>query len=273
MDRKIREILSELQKLRSIDFKDYRPSMLKRRIKSRMASLNITDMDDYLKLLKSNMSESENLINAIAINYSLFFRNPIVYEILAESILPSIIENKQKSSLKEIRIWSAGCACGEEVYTFAILLKEAIEKVENDFSLLIFATDIDTNALKKADIALYPRESFESTKVGVLDKYFVSQGKSYKLRPFIKKMVNFSYDDLTSFITVAPQESIFGGFDLILCRNVLIYFEKELQNRVQKKLNKSLAANGYLVLGETEYFDNEMQLKTVDGKHKIFQKV
>ena len=273
MDQKIQEILSELQKLKNIDFTGYRQSMLKRRVKSRISSLGITDMDEYLEVLRTSDTESENLVNAIGINYSLFFRNPIVYEILAESILPSIIANKRKSSSKEIRVWSAGGACGEEAYSLAILLHEALDKEDSDFSFLIFATDIDTHALKKAESALYPRESFESTKVGVLDKYFTLHGNSYKVKPLIQQTVQFSQYDLTSERTIAPPDSVFGGFDLIFCRNVLIYFEKELQNAVTKKLIKSLAANGYLVLGEAEYLDDELQLKKVDEKHKIFQKV
>ena len=95
MDKKIQDILSELQKLRKIDFSGYREAVLKRRVKSRLSSLGITDMDEYLEVLRTSDTESENLVNAIGINYSLFFRNPIVYEILAESILPSIIANKR----------------------------------------------------------------------------------------------------------------------------------------------------------------------------------
>ena len=274
MDQKIQEILSELQKLRSIDFNGYRTAMLKRRIKSRMTSLNIDDMDEYIKVLKSSVTESENLINAIAINYSLFFRNPIVYEILAESILPSIIENKRKSKSKEIRIWSAGCAAGEEAYSIAILINEILEKEIEQWLLYIFATDIDTSTLNRAREAIFQRESLENAKLGILDKYFIHNGNSYELKSVIKQIVQFSHDDLTSQKTIAPTESVFGSFDLVLCRNVLIYFSRELQDRVFSKLYRSLSPKGYLILGESESLNSELgtKFKTLDYRNRIFQK-
>ncbi len=128
-----------------------------------------------------------------------------------------------------------------------------------DWRLHIFATDIDANALKTAAEGVYPRESFENTKLGILGEHFTAVGEGYRIRTFIRKMVWFSQDDLTSPHRFAPKHSIFGTFDLVFCRNVLIYFSLELQDRVLDKLFKSLDKGGYLILGESESLSRGMK--------------
>ena len=268
------KILRELKQTRSIDLSSYRRSMLERRLCARMAQLQLDDFDAYLVKLQSDPDEYSHLIDCILINVSSFFRNPLVFEIVAQTILPSIIENRQTKHLRELRVWCAGCAAGEEAYSIAILTDQALQREDKDWITYIFATDMDSDSLKKAEDAIFPRESFENTKLSILDEYFIPEGNKYRVCPQIKKMVQFSHYDLTSPRTVAPAESVFGTFDLVLCRNVLIYFTPEMQELIFTKLYKSLAKGGYLILGESETLSHDMKavFRTIDYQNRIFMK-
>ena len=267
-------VLAELRRLRGLDLSGYRRSMLLRRLAARMARLRCDDPAAYLVRLRTDPSECDHLIDAIAINVSSFFRNPIVWEILGQTTLPEIIERKRQTGNREIRAWSAGCSAGEEAFSTAIQIHRALKGEVADWRIHIFGTDVDTKALKTAAEGTYPRESFENTKLGILDEYFAPDDRGYRIRPFLRKMVWFSRDDLASPHGIAPRESVFGTFDLVLCRNVLIYFAMELQDRVLDKLLRSLDKGGYLILGESESINRELQsrLAEVDGKNRIYLK-
>jgi len=271
----IDHILSELRQLRGIDLSGYRRNMLERRLAARMLHLQLSDPEAYLERLGTDVAECDRLIDTIMINVSSFFRTPIVFEILAQSILPSILDAKRGRGSKEIRVWSAGCAAGEEAYSTAILVHQALKGEDRgEWRVNLFATDIDSESLEKAATAVFPREHLVNTKLGVLDAYFIPRGSDYEVRPFIREMVHFSRSDLTSPKTTAPTESIYGAFDLVLCRNLLIYFSRELQGLVFDKLYRSLAERGYLILGEAESLCAQMEAKIriVDGRNRIFQK-
>lgn len=274
MDEDLKAILATLKRLRGIDFGHYRPNMLIRRISARLDQLGLSDYSVYLMKLESDPTECDTLIDAIAVNVSSFFRDPIVWEILDQSILPALIEKKRQLSRREIRVWSAGCAAGEEIYSIAILLQQVQEKNDPSCVLSLFATDIDSKALNGAQKALYAREYFSDTKLGILDKYFIPVVGNYKLKSSISNMVRFSRDDLTSEQTDSPAESVYGEFDLILCRNVLIYFNRELQNRVMHKFSRALADDGYLILGGSESLGDEISpwFRVVDSRNRIYQK-
>jgi len=274
MAKDIENILAKLRQARGIDFSDYRQNTLSRRIASRLARLGIEDYARYLDLLESDPAECDKLIDTIAINVSSFFRNPIVCEILSQTLFPQIIEKKRLSGSQQIRIWSAGCAGGEEAYSLAILIHEALKKDFAEWSVHLFATDIDQESLCRAEQGSYPRESLLNVKLGILDEYFDRTEVGYTVKPKIRKMVRFSLDDLTSTSTFAPKESVFGEFDIIFCRNVLIYFNAELQKRVVKKFVRSLPVAGYLVLGDSERLDNEtsVNFQVVDHKNRIYKK-
>ena len=274
----IKALLEVLKKIRGIDFSGYRQEMIEQRISARMTLLRMKDPRAYLTLITDNRHECDALINAITINASWFFRDPLVFEIIEQTLLPGIIIRKQGLKCREIRIWSVGCAGGEEAFSTAILVHRVMERwpAIKDWKSYIFATDIDTNALEKAKTGVYPRESFESTKLGILDRYFIAHenGPRYEVRSFIKDMVSFSIDDCTSSRYIAPANSVFGTFDMVLCRNVMVYFSPELQANVQKKINKTIIPGGYLILGDSEYLTEEMErefLTPVPGNN-IFQK-
>ena len=266
----IDELLEVVQKSTGMDLAGYRTPMLSRRLSERLERMGL-DADQYISLCRHDATECAELVNTIAVHVSSFFRNPVVFEILAQSILPQLIEKTHGA----LRVWSAGCAAGEEAYSVAILIKEALKRNPGtEMHPLIFATDIDRDILAKAERAVYTRESLKDTKLGWVDAWFSSLGAEFKLCDDVKTMAHFSVDDLLSPQTGVPVESIYGSFDLILCRNVLIYFSVQHQEQVLKKLYDALAHGGVLVLGNSETLvgDLKSRFRTLDAKNRIYQK-
>ena len=268
------QILTELQRARGIDLSGYRRSSLERRCAARMEQLQCGESVEYLQRLRSDPSECDHLIDAIAINVSSFFRDVMVWELIAQSVLPRIIERKRQAGSREIRAWSAGCACGEEAHSLAILIHRVLGDDMKDWIPHVVATDIDGTALKAGRSGVYPRDRLESTQLGVLDRYFIARGDRYEVKPCVREMVRFSRDDLTSSERFAPVDSVFGSFDLVLCRNVIIYFSDALQARVIEKLSRSLAVGGYLILGSSESPEGTVKpkFKTIDSRNRIYQR-
>ncbi|MCL5421375.1 MAG: protein-glutamate O-methyltransferase CheR, partial [Nitrospirae bacterium] len=189
------------------------------------------------------------LVDALTIKVSCFFRNPLVFELLREVVLPELIEKGRNDIL---RIWCAGCARGEEAYSAAILVREIVTKEALPAKVFIIGTDIDRAALENAKKAAYKADSVLEIKKCYLDRYFDVKDGFYHLKEEITSLVTFAYHDVTTLTTT--KEGIFSDYHLILCRNVLIYFNRELSERVLRGFSGFLLRNGYLVLGEAESF-------------------
>jgi len=252
MEYGLKRILDYLKDQRGFDFSGYRTSMLERRIEKRIFATQSKNLDDYFKYVKNFSVELDQLIDVFTINVSRFFRNSFIFEYISKMIIPSIIQTKIKNDDLNFRVWSAGCSFGEEPYSMAILLNEIINKEEVDISVNIFATDLDKKAITRASKGVYDFDSIKNVKIDTFQKYFTKTKNRFQLDPEIKKMVQFSFHDLLDENRLVPPDSIFGGFDIVLCRNVLIYFEPEYQKIIFNKLYKSLNKNGYLILGEAE---------------------
>ena len=248
----LKPILDYLMKKRGFDFSGYHPAMLERRISQQLTAIACEDFNEYLSCLQKTPAELDNLLDVITINVSRFFRDTLTFELIADRILPTIILEKARLGDHSLRIWSAGCARGEEPYSLAILIHELLEKEKIAMNLHLFATDIDCGALADAGKALYPPSSIENIKHRLLTKYFTSEGTCFRLIPAIKKRVTFSLYDMLDKKHSVPPESVFGNFDLVLCRNLLIYFNIKYQETIFTKLYHSLSQNGILVLGEAE---------------------
>ena len=254
MNTSLQQILDHLNKHRGVDFSGYRAAMIQRRIDQRVSFTHCSDTRAYLSYLKSNPHEIDILIETLTINVSSFFRNTLVFEYLGKQLLPALLQQKKSLTHPSLRIWSCGCAMGEEPYSMAILINECIEMERQgpDVNVDIFATDIDANAIKKAKKAVYQKESIKNIKYGLMEKNFLSKGDAFHLLSFLKQQVSFSVYDILDQNSYAPPESIFGDFDMVLCRNVLIYFNTEYQDKIFDKLYRALNINGYLILGEAE---------------------
>ncbi len=267
-------VIREVRRRRKIDLSLYRQDMLERRIQNRMNRIQTPDPETYLRLLKGSSAECNALINNIGVNVSSFFRDPIVFEIVENSILPAVIARKRLTGSKEIRIWSVGCSSGEEPYSIAVLVHRALLKEINEWQTYIFGTDMDSEAVEQAESAIYPRDRFQTTKLGVLDKYFVPQGNMFQPVAEIREMVHFSIEDCATIDRIAPADSIYGNFDMVFCRNVMIYFLKELQLSLLNKFSRAIIAGGYLILGTSEALcvEVESDFRTIDAENRIFQK-
>lgn len=275
MDKDLKHVLNYLNEKRSFDFSGYRTSMLERRVRQRFPSTKCKDYTEYLHYLQENSDELDNLIDVLTINVSRFFRDTLTFEYIADRVLPVIVRQKGGTIDRSLRIWSAGCSMGEEPYSIAILINECFKKEALNFQTHIFATDIDSKILKKAQKAAYPYESVKNAKYRLLKKYFAFKGESFQLKPEIKDMVSFSVYDILDKKSYVPPESVFGSFDMVLCRNVLIYFDAEHQDQIFDKLYRSLSKRGYLVLGEAEIPSAKYQRrfrKVIECCH-IYQKI
>ena len=274
MDSDLKRILNYLNEKRGFNFSGYRTSMVKRRVGQRFPSTKCKNYNNYFHFLQENPNELDNLIDVLTINVSRFFRDTLTFEYITDRILPAIVYEKKGSIDHALRIWSAGCSMGEESYSIAILINEFFEKETLKLDVSIFATDIDGKILKKAQKAVYTFDSIKNVKYGLLKKYFVSGENSFQLISEIRDLVSFSSYDILDRKTYAPPESVFGGFDMVFCRNVLIYFNMEYQDLIFDKLYRSLAQHGYLVLGEAEIpsVKYKKRFKKVNEYCHIYQK-
>jgi len=246
------EVLNYLKQARGFDFSGCRPSMLHRRMSVRLDAVKCKNIPDYLDYLRKDGSELDNLIDALTINVSSFFRDPLVFEYLSEKIVPSILSEKTQISSSPLRLWSAGCATGEEPYSLAILINELLKKEGQGIGPNIFATDIDRTVLRRAKVGEYAFDSVKNVKLGLLKAYFTEQSEHYRVIPEIRSAVTFSMFDLLDKKCRVPSESVFGDFDIVSCRNVLIYFNHTYQKIIFEKLYRCLTKQGYLVLGTAE---------------------
>jgi chemotaxis protein methyltransferase CheR len=251
----------------SLDLHQYKDKYIRRRIAVRMHAKKVSTYRDYMRLLSSEPSEYDNLLRDLTINVTHFFRDPEVFHILEEEYLPLMIYDKVQNNRKIIRIWSAGCASGEEPYSLAIILHDLFGNDLKAFTISILATDIDENSLEAAKTGIYPPEQVEKIRLGFLNSYFRFDGEMYHLSDEIKDMVRFKKMDLFTH----PK---MGNFDIIVCRNVLIYFTKEMQQKLFEIFYNTLNCGGYLVLGKTESLSGEIQGKfhAMNIRERIYQK-
>ena len=271
----LEKILRYLNEKRGFDFSGYRTSMIERLARKRLSASTCKDYDEYLRFIRKHPDELDNLVDVLTINVTRFFRDSLSFEYIAERILPLIVHEKKNSTDHCLRIWSTGCSMGEEAYTIAILINEIFENEDFNLKLNIFATDIDNRALKKAKEAVYSFESIKDVKYRLLTKYFKTERESFRLIPEIKEVVTFAFYNMFDKKSYAPPESIYGDFDMVFCRNVLIYFNTEYQDLIFDKLYRALAKHGYLILGEAEKPSIKFQthFKKVNEYCHIYQKM
>ena len=209
-----------------------------------MALLDCESIDEYSRYLEEHPEEYRQLIGAFFIKVTEFFRDPQLFDYLKEEVLPGLIEEAREEE-NQLRIWSAGCATGEEAYSLAILVSEVLGREAGLFNVRIFATDIDEDAVKYARRGVYPPSALEGLSEEQLRRYFVEEGGSYQVKKQIRGMIVFGEHDLA-------QRSPFPHVDLVVSRNVLIYFSGELQRRALQLFAYSLRDGGYLVMGKAE---------------------
>ena len=193
-----------------LDFSEYKRPTIVRRITRRMVAHNAETVFDYIKILKDDSTEIETLAKEFLIRVTQFFRDPEAFDIIAEKVIPEIVENKLLVDV--LKIWVIGCATGEEAYTLAILIKEHLWELKKDIEVKIFASDIDKDALAKAARGCYPKSIEKDVSESRLSKFFTQAGDHYKVRDSIRKMIIFADHDII-------HQPPYGKIDLISCRN------------------------------------------------------
>lgn len=245
------------------DFSRYKQSTLVRRIQRRMQMLRLAQSASYLEFLDKDEKEVEQLFKDLLIGVTEFFRDPEAFDILANRVIPKLFQ--QASSSGTVRVWAAGCATGQEVYSLAILLKEYMTRVGALHPVQIFATDIDSEALDAARLGYYGAEIEDNVSQERLQRFFRRQEGGYQVLKEIREMCIFSVHNLIN-------DPPFSRMDLVTCRNVLIYFEAALQQRVIPLFHYALKSGGYLLLGPAESLGTHADLfRPVDKRLRIFQ--
>jgi two-component system CheB/CheR fusion protein len=264
-DHTFEALLDYLKRNRGFDFTGYKRSSLRRRVTRRMQQQQIDSFTDYVDYLEVHPEEFAQLFDTILINVTAFFRDAPAWEFLANEIIPRILRGKLAG--EPIRVWSAGCASAEETYTIAIVLAEALGWDEFRQRVKIYATDVDQGALIQARQAMYSGRAVADLPPELLAKYFERAGSQFVFRTDLRRALIFGRHDLI-------QDAPIPRLDLIVCRNILMYFNAEVQSRVLARLHFALNDHGFLLLGKAEMLLTHTNLFTpVNLNHRIFTKV
>jgi chemotaxis methyl-accepting protein methylase len=263
------QVMKHLFKTRGIDISGYSESFVMRAIKKRVGRTYSPDNSDYLKTLLQSEAETNELLGALSINVTEFFRDKGVFEAFEKKVIGPLLESKiQEGAL--LRIWSAGCATGQETYTIAMCLAEEVRnhKPCKIPLMSILGTDISKIALVKAESGIYQREEVKGIPEKLLNRYFVRKGHTYEAAPSLTKYVRFARENLLE----KPGSKF---FDVIVCRNVLIYFNRDMHEIVVQNLYESLRKGGYLMLGRTETLMGAPRsaFEVVDLENRILKKL
>jgi two-component system CheB/CheR fusion protein len=258
-------LLEHLKLSRGFDFAAYKRSTLARRIDKRMATINIGSYGEYVDYLQVHPEEFGQLFNAILINVTSFFRDPETFEYLRAEVIPALLQGRGDS--EQIRVWSAGCASGEECYSVAIMLAEMLGPDQFRERVKIYATDVDEEELAVARAASYTDRQIEDLPQELRGKYFDRNGTRWIFKKDFRRSVIFGRHDL---LDDAPISRV----DMLVCRNTLMYFNHEAQARIVSRFHFALRDGGYLVLGRAEMLLNFTgAFAPVDLKQRVFMKV
>ncbi|MCZ4223371.1 chemotaxis protein CheB [Pedobacter rhodius] len=257
------QIIELIRERSPLDFSDYKSSTILRRTKRRAAYNNLGTLRDYLFFLRDTPSEIESLSKDFLISVTAFFRDSSAFEFLETNIVPRMLEKLMPR--EELKIWVAGCATGEEVYSLAIIICEQLKGIYENTAVKIFATDIDSKALAHAGKGFYQKDAVKNVSAERLENYFIAEGEGYKIKTSLRKLAIFAQHDLV-------KNPPYCNMHLISCRNLLIYMAPVLQKKVFGVMLFGLKQDGYLFLGSSE---NPMpiikNLETVSKAHKIYR--
>ncbi len=245
----------------------YKDSHFKRRIDVRLRATKSGSYREYLDVLQNDQNEYPVLLETLTVNVTNFFRNGEVYDVVEKEVLPTVLKSKGTTRLKNVKIWSAGCSIGVEAYSIAMLLDHILGKKIKDYNISITGTDIDKASLLKAQKGVYTENEMKDVRPLFLKKYFVKEGNEYHIVDELKKMARFKSHDMIS----GPKMK---GFDVIFCRNVTIYFEKELQEMLYQGFYDGLNKDGFFIMGKTETLLGPAKdhFKPHNAKERIYAK-
>lgn len=236
---KLKRIVTE----NGISVGGYREEYLKRRFEIRLRATGANTYGKYVSYLKRNPQEFDSLRNDLTINFTMFFRDSDVYEYLEKTLLTKLFETSNPT-----RIWSAGCASGEEPYSLAILTRKILK--DENHPVTIFASDIDKEALSTAKKGEYQLKQLGALNAAMIEEYFTKENSCFRVKDSVRSLIRFEQSDL-----MVP--SMHQNIDLVLCRNVMIYFSKESQQKIHMHFYHALKDGGYFITGKSEILSGE----------------
>lgn len=259
-------LLEQVARARGFRGDVYKQGCILRRLAVRMRARGSPSYDAYAELLRGDPAEYDRLLDALTINVSRFYRNPETWDALARTVLPALGAARGGA----VRAWSAGCAAGEEPYTLAMLLLEQVRcgrAERRELPPAIDASDYDRGSLERAAAGRYPREALKDLPAALVQRY-VQPGDPAELAPEVRRLVRFTRHDLVREPPPAPP------YDLIVCRNVVIYFDRPTQERICSALTDALVPGGWLVLGKVETLRGEARTRLVldDARERIYRR-
>lgn len=248
----VEQVIEMMHRSHGLDISSFEASFLAKSFESQCKMMAGRSAANYLAILAGDRAKAEAFSRILLVSYSEFFRDSLTFSLLEQQILPALLQQQAHTGRNALRIWSAGCAAGQEACSLAMLLDElcAVHGKPNSFRIL--ATDISDEALAAARAGVYTASEIQQVRLKQLDACFHRQGESFVIAPRIMARVDFSRYDLLDAGTICPPASIYGGFDLIMCCNVLIYYQPEAQRCILDKLRGCLTNGGYLITGASE---------------------
>ena len=265
LDPTFEALIEYLVRIRGFDFSGYKRPTLTRRVQRRLDELHLASFSEYVDYLEVHADEFELLFNTILINVTSFYRDPKAWEYLADEVVPRILEKANPDGV--VRIWSAGCASGEEAYTLAIIFAEVMGEPEFRARVKIYATDVDEHALAQARSGAYGIKALEAVPADLVKRYFEGTGNDRSFRADLRRVIIFGRHDLT-------RDAPISRLDLVTCRNTLMYFNAEAQAAIIRRLHFGLNPGGYLFLGRAEMLLSHSDLfKPLNTASRIFTKI
>ena len=268
VDHSFATLLHRVRIDRGLDLSGYKESFVRRRLQSRLRILELSGIDEYTLYLRKNPEEYPKLLDVLAINVTEFFRDPHLFKVLSTNVIPELCRMRENIPAKVLRVLSAGGASGEEAYSLAITFNETLGDLLEEYTVSIKVIDIDQDCINKVRKGVYAPDRLKNVPDQLLSKYFIEEkGNLFRVVPEIHSMVKAYHLDLIT-------EKIPKYFDLILCRNVLIYFSKESHSQIFSKLHSAISTGGFLVLGRTETMIgvNKALFDTYDAKERIYRR-
>lgn len=261
-------LLDKIYRDRNFDLREYKKASLKRRIEKRLRAHKVGSYKDYIQILDTIPDEYERLLDVLTINVTGFFRDPDIFTAIEQLVIRKIISAKESSKDRTIRIWSAGCSSGEEPYSIAIILMENLKGEVENYKIYIFSTDIDRNILIRARKGEYKQSNLSGVRKELLDKYFTCAYGTCKIIKQVRDLVIFGTHNIVS-------DPPISHLDFLICRNVLIYFSRDLQDRIFMSLHYALERGGFLTIGSSEVISGEAQkfFKQIGKGLPIYEKI
>ncbi len=258
---------------RGVDFRDYRPETLARGVLQRLAARRVRSLDAYIDLLHQDDDEPSELMRAFLVPVTEFFRDAPMFQALATVVLPSFLWVRHPSHV--LRVWSIGTATGEEAWSIAMLL-EMGRQIYGYSEYDVVATDLDDMSLALAERSAYPPSAITNVPEPLRSQFFLKVQNGYEIAPTLRSRVHFVQHDLVGR-TLAPSRAVVASFDIILLRNVLIYFDRRLQEKALERVCSVIEDDGALVLGMVETLPADLEERfevfpDTDPAHRIFRR-